>query len=296
MTNGTEKPAAFSPAGSPVLRRVRCWRLSRRASSASTTRSPTPTRATPAAGLSQRHRRRAPAARSSVRFPVVGVPARGHPPGAVHRQSLARRHMSQRAGPADSGAAEDIRRGGRPARRIRPCRAAAIRGPNARRDTRLGARRAIRAATQALDQLLVLGTLLEGHAEHVMDAVGPAVVPSVATIRGRFDERRQRKQPPLTAAVARAAGRGRQTQPVHPRQGVRRPGGGPGRNEAVQHDLDRPRDAAAARRDRTAAAMDRQGAVAQLRGPQTHSRRRSWLPETATVVRGPVRWARIRWR
>lgn len=50
---------------------------------------------------------------------------------------------------------------------------------------------------QALDQLLVLGTLLEGHADHVMDAVGPMVVPSVATIRRRFDERRHRKQPPL---------------------------------------------------------------------------------------------------
>lgn len=50
---------------------------------------------------------------------------------------------------------------------------------------------------QALDRLLVLGTLLEGHAEHVMDAVGPKAVPSVATIRGRFDDRRQRKQPPL---------------------------------------------------------------------------------------------------
>ncbi len=50
---------------------------------------------------------------------------------------------------------------------------------------------------QALDQLLVLGTLLEGHADHVMDAVGPMVVPSVTTIRRRFDERRNRKQPPL---------------------------------------------------------------------------------------------------
>jgi putative hydrolase len=30
-----------------------------------------------------------------------------------------------------------------------------------------------------------------------MDAVGPLVVPSVATIRRRFDERRNRKQPPL---------------------------------------------------------------------------------------------------
>ncbi|OJZ75802.1 hydrolase [Mycobacterium paraffinicum] len=50
---------------------------------------------------------------------------------------------------------------------------------------------------QALDQLLVLGTLLEGHADHVMDAVGPMVVPSVTTIRRRFDDRRNRKQPPL---------------------------------------------------------------------------------------------------
>jgi coenzyme F420 biosynthesis associated uncharacterized protein len=63
----------------------------------------------------------------------------------------------------------------------------------------LGLLRAVQSEPQrkALDQLLVLGTLLEGHAEHVMDAVGPAVVPSVATIRRRFDERRQRKQPPL---------------------------------------------------------------------------------------------------
>lgn len=50
---------------------------------------------------------------------------------------------------------------------------------------------------QALDDLMVLGTLLEGHADHVMDAVGPAVVPTVHVIRHRFDDRRQRRQPPL---------------------------------------------------------------------------------------------------
>jgi coenzyme F420 biosynthesis associated uncharacterized protein len=63
----------------------------------------------------------------------------------------------------------------------------------------LGLLRAVQSEPQrkALDQLLVLGTLLEGHADHVMDAVGPVVVPSVSTIRARFDERRQRKQPPL---------------------------------------------------------------------------------------------------
>ncbi|MBO0680752.1 zinc-dependent metalloprotease [Mycolicibacterium sp. S2-37] len=63
----------------------------------------------------------------------------------------------------------------------------------------LGLVRAVQSDAQrrALDQLLVLGTLLEGHADHVMDAVGPAVVPSVATIRRRFNERRERHQPPL---------------------------------------------------------------------------------------------------
>jgi coenzyme F420 biosynthesis associated uncharacterized protein len=63
----------------------------------------------------------------------------------------------------------------------------------------LGFMRAVQSEPQqvALDRLLVLGTLLEGHADHVMDAVGPAVVPSVASIRHRFEERRKRKQPPL---------------------------------------------------------------------------------------------------
>ena len=63
----------------------------------------------------------------------------------------------------------------------------------------LGLLRAVQSEPQreALDKLLMLGTLLEGHADHVMDAVGPAVVPSVHLIRRRFDDRRQRKQPPL---------------------------------------------------------------------------------------------------
>ncbi len=44
---------------------------------------------------------------------------------------------------------------------------------------------------ELLDRLLALSTLLEGHADHVMDAVGPQVVPSVAEIRSRFAERRK---------------------------------------------------------------------------------------------------------
>jgi len=42
-----------------------------------------------------------------------------------------------------------------------------------------------------LDRLLALTTLLEGHADHVMDAAGPDVVPSVETIRARFTLRRR---------------------------------------------------------------------------------------------------------
>jgi coenzyme F420 biosynthesis associated uncharacterized protein len=41
-----------------------------------------------------------------------------------------------------------------------------------------------------LDRLTGLMSLLEGHADVVMDAVGPDVVPSVARIRQRFDRRR----------------------------------------------------------------------------------------------------------
>ncbi|MFC7612542.1 zinc-dependent metalloprotease [Actinokineospora soli] len=47
------------------------------------------------------------------------------------------------------------------------------------------------AQRAAFDRLIALSTLLEGHADHVMDAVGPTVVPSVATIRQRFTARRR---------------------------------------------------------------------------------------------------------
>ncbi len=43
----------------------------------------------------------------------------------------------------------------------------------------------------AFDRLVAISTLLEGHADHVMDAVGPQIVPSVHTIRARFTERRK---------------------------------------------------------------------------------------------------------
>jgi coenzyme F420 biosynthesis associated uncharacterized protein len=43
---------------------------------------------------------------------------------------------------------------------------------------------------QILDKMTSVMTLVEGHGDYVMDAVGPAVVPSVAEIRAKFTARR----------------------------------------------------------------------------------------------------------
>lgn len=56
-----------------------------------------------------------------------------------------------------------------------------------------------------LDRLTALMSLLEGHADVVMDAVGPGVVPSVDTIRQRFDQRR-RQTGTLDGALRRILG------------------------------------------------------------------------------------------
>ncbi len=43
---------------------------------------------------------------------------------------------------------------------------------------------------EILDKMTSVMTLVEGHGDYVMDAVGPAVVPSVAEIRAKFSARR----------------------------------------------------------------------------------------------------------
>jgi coenzyme F420 biosynthesis associated uncharacterized protein len=43
---------------------------------------------------------------------------------------------------------------------------------------------------EILDRMTAVMTLVEGHGDYVMDAVGPAVVPSVAEIRAKFSARR----------------------------------------------------------------------------------------------------------
>jgi len=51
------------------------------------------------------------------------------------------------------------------------------------------------AQKAVLDRLTAIMTLLEGHAEFVMDGVGPEVVPSVEEIRSRFNRRREAANP-----------------------------------------------------------------------------------------------------
>ena len=54
---------------------------------------------------------------------------------------------------------------------------------------------------EVFDRISALMTLLEGHADVVMDEVGPEVVPTVASIRARFNDRRQ--QPGTMDSVVR---------------------------------------------------------------------------------------------
>jgi coenzyme F420 biosynthesis associated uncharacterized protein len=61
------------------------------------------------------------------------------------------------------------------------------------------------AQRAVMGRLTALMTLLEGHAEYVMDGVGPEVVPSVESIRAAFDARR-RSANPVERALRRLLG------------------------------------------------------------------------------------------
>ena len=61
------------------------------------------------------------------------------------------------------------------------------------------------AQKAVLDRLTALMTLLEGHAEFVMDGVGPEVIPTVEQIRARFNRRREGGNP-LEKAIRRVLG------------------------------------------------------------------------------------------
>ncbi|MFD0394295.1 zinc-dependent metalloprotease [Streptomyces nogalater] len=55
-------------------------------------------------------------------------------------------------------------------------------------------------------KLTAVMSLLEGHADYVMDGVGPSVVPSVAEIREKFQQRRAKGASRLDAALRKLLG------------------------------------------------------------------------------------------
>jgi coenzyme F420 biosynthesis associated uncharacterized protein len=59
---------------------------------------------------------------------------------------------------------------------------------------------------EVMDRVTAFMSLLEGHAEHVMDGVGPSVVPTVRHIRKRFDQRRKERGGVLDQLLRRLLG------------------------------------------------------------------------------------------
>ncbi|MET9493573.1 zinc-dependent metalloprotease [Streptomyces sp. NPDC006552] len=62
------------------------------------------------------------------------------------------------------------------------------------------------AQREILARLTAVMSLLEGHADYVMDGVGPAVVPSVEEIREKFQQRRQKGASRLDMALRKLLG------------------------------------------------------------------------------------------
>ena len=79
----------------------------------------------------------------------------------------------------------------------------AVRGGVKREKGIIGAMQMLQTPEQyeAFTRMMMLGTLLEGHADHVMDAVGPAQVPTVEQIRASFDKRRTAPRNPVQRII-----------------------------------------------------------------------------------------------
>jgi coenzyme F420 biosynthesis associated uncharacterized protein len=116
--------------------------------------------------------------------------------GAVRLALPGNRHDTPRDTPSDASHAED------PADRVAaPAERDTNRPPASLLDVvQTPAQRA------ALDRLVAVMSLLEGHADYVMDGVGPGVIPSVAEIRRRFAVRRKRGAGRLDAALRKMLG------------------------------------------------------------------------------------------
>ena len=122
-----------------------------------------------------------------------------------------------------------------------------------------------------LDRLTSVMTLVEGHGDYVMDAVGPQVVPSVAQIRAKFNERRGTGG----AAGAHAAPDPRhrpQDEAVRAGLALRADRRGRGGHGHLQQGVDVAGDAADQGRVRHPAALARPGGPRTARWPRAADR------------------------
>ena len=143
-----------------------------------------------AAGRAQHRARRARARRRPARLPALGLPARGDPPGAVHRGAWMRDHLhgeiEQLVGGVDLDPAEVAAMLGDGAQ------AGRRRWSAASDDGSLLDLFATPEQREVIDRLTGVMSLLEGHADVVMDGVGPEVIPRVERRSARkFNQRRK---------------------------------------------------------------------------------------------------------
>ena len=198
---------------------------------------------------------------------AVGDDPRDHPRRPVLRRAVAARAPRGDAQRADRRPAGDARptihgmavaEQGRPAtaRRASGCQAGRVGGPGVRPDGELRellerARRGelLRLTLgderwQLVERMQATMSLIEGHAEHTMDAVGAEVLPSLPRLRAAMNRRRE--TPRAALAGARAAARtGAEAAPVRGRQALLRRGRrGRGLREALAPAWRRPGAAA----------------------------------------------------
>ena len=171
----------------------------------------------PAAARRAQHRpRRARARRRPHRLPALGLPARGDPPGAVHRGAVDARPPLRARSAGSSETIEPTRllddglkrlsealKGGRPSGSLLD-----VLGTPEQREI--------------IDRVTGVMSLLEGHADVVMDGVGPEVIPSVDEIRKKFNQRRKGVGSSTSCCAGCSAStprwRSTATAPVRPRR------------------------------------------------------------------------------
>lgn len=116
------------------------------------------------------------------------------------------------------------------------------------------------AQREVLGRLTAVMSLLEGHADFVMDGVGPEVVGSVSEIREKFQRRRAQGAGRPRPGAAQAARPGRQAPAVQGRREVRTIGRRRGRHGRLQPRLDLAQHPAHQGGDRQTRGVGRAGA------------------------------------